>query len=189
MSGAIPSPLADATTPWTKLPLSPASLNSSSHISKNSHPEFVHASLNYPLRTLGTGFLPLFNLVEPVTTGDSELVTGGVRAESKAPPTNFLRIPIESTTSPTRILWIYEIGWFRLKYSKSLVGASSGNSKFRFLKGPPRLTNLYSTGAVRTSPSCEKKPTPRDWYRETLVHRQLPTGRSSPESPLGTALQ
>jgi len=40
MSGDRTVRLADGTTPWTKRPLRPASLNSSSHISKNSNPVF-----------------------------------------------------------------------------------------------------------------------------------------------------
>ena len=41
-------------------------------------------------------FLPLFNLGEPVTTGDAELVTGGDGAGSKRPATNSPGIAVDT---------------------------------------------------------------------------------------------
>ena len=37
-------------------------------------------------------FLPLFNLGEPVTTGDSELVTGGMEQSRTIPRTRFASV-------------------------------------------------------------------------------------------------
>ena len=45
-------------------------------------------------------FLPLFNLGEPVTTGDSELVTGGME-QSWAPPAAGLVVTLYKRSSPT----------------------------------------------------------------------------------------
>ena len=51
-------------------------------------------------------FLPLFNLGEPVTTGDSELVTGGME---QSPTTQQLNSPLSPRITPVHPTYLHPL--------------------------------------------------------------------------------